>query len=111
MPDQVLPNPDVTANPSAAVQTGAVRARATDREPDGHGRLRSGDGSAVLAGDDRGGVLFVIVTAIQTSRTWQGQGGGSGASRRGDGLRLLAQAPRVIMIGWFAWREMGLGDY
>ncbi len=113
MPGQSLPNPDVTANPSAAVQLAQIALAGPSPGPVATGGLATMVSSpwfwpAMIVA----GVLFVIVTAIQTSADVAKDHEEKVCIEAGacTDYGFWLKAGGVVALAWFAWRELGVGD-
>jgi len=115
MPGQALPNPDVTANPQAAVQLAQIALAG----PPPAGPVATGNLGTIVSSPwfwpamIAAGVLITITTAIQTSADVAKDHEEKACIEAGActdyGFWLKAGA--VVAIGWFAWREMGVGEF
>jgi len=115
MPGQTLPNANVAANPDAAVQlaqialTGSMPATPTAT-------------SGIFSGSAQhpwlwpvlivGGLLLVVTSAIQTSADVAKNQEQTACIEAGacTDYGFWLKAGGILVIGWFAWRELGLGD-
>lgn len=112
-PDAQLPSADVSTNPSAAVQLATIAV--TGNVPTSSPAAVSGVGLThpwlwpVLI---VGGILLAITTAIKSAADLAAQKEQDACIEAGacTDYGFWLKAGGVTVIGWFAWKELGVGD-
>lgn len=121
MPDVTLPSPDLTKNPDGALQLAQVAI--TGQLPPVYQALPTN----VLAGSMGGvtathpwlwpvlivgGLLLAITTAIKTAADVAKDQEEKACIEAGacTDYGFWLKAGGIVMLSWFAWRELGLGD-
>lgn len=109
-----LPNPDLSANPNAAVQLAQIAINGGQMPHPMGGILSASSAShpwlwPVLI---VGGLLLAVTTAVKTAADVAKEREHYACIQSGacTDYGFWLKAGGVVAIGWFAWRELGLGD-
>lgn len=116
MPDATLPNPDLSGNPNAAPQLAQIaltgQAPSSTPTPTPTGSFMTGMPPWLLPVLIVSGLLLAVVTAINSAADVAKQKEQYACIEAGActdyGFWLKAGA--VVAIGWFVWRELGVGE-
>ncbi len=112
MPDATLPNADLRSNPSAAAQLAKIaitgQVPVMQANPSAMGQSPPWLWPVLIVG----GLLLAITTAIKTAADVAKDAEEKACIRAGActdyGFWLKAAA--LLGMGWFAWRELGVGE-
>jgi hypothetical protein len=112
MPDAQLPNANLQSNPQGAVQLAQVAITGQASMQTSAPTATSGTHPWLWPVLIVGGLLLTITTAIQSSADVASQKEQDACIEAGacTDYGFWLKAGGIVMLAWFAWRELGLGD-
>ncbi len=110
VPSDTLPNPNLAMNPNAAVELAriAINGGATMTSPQAQGAAHPWMWPVLIVG----GLLIAVTTAIKSAADVAKDAEEKACIKAGacTDYGFWLKAAGVVALGWFAWKELGVGD-